>query len=77
MRVSIATDTDGYYIFFPDAIDTRSNGSNVLTIQAETVQTVDELDFHAPSELYMLDMINKLESLADASAEGNVLDGRT
>ena len=72
MRVTLATDNNGYNIYFNNDINATAQHSNILQIQADTVQTIDDLSFHEASVLYMLDMINQLERLANTSADKEI-----
>lgn len=58
-RVMRTASNDGYMIIFNGVINANATGSNILEITAETVQTVDE-SYHTVSEVYMMNMINKL-----------------
>lgn len=71
-RVMRSTGGDGYLIIFNGIINANATHSNILEISAETVQTVDETSYHTPSEIYMLNMINKLERLANTSAKKEI-----
>ena len=75
--VEVSTSNDSYLLRLPAIVGTSAVGHNWIEINKETVQTVDELSFHQPEKLYMMNMINKLERLAKASAEGINTDGKT
>jgi hypothetical protein len=60
VRVKISTAGDGYEIYMNNVIDATAQNTNILEIQASTVQEVDELKSHVVSELYMMNMINRL-----------------
>ena len=77
INVELSTGNDVYMIYLPAPIGTSSVQKNWLEISRERVQTVDELSFHEPDKLYMMKIINKLESLAKTSAEGVNNNGRT
>ena len=75
VTVEVSTGNDAYMLTLPGPVGTSAAGKNWLEISAETVQTVDELTYHQPDKLYMMNMINKLERLAKTSAEGVNEDG--
>lgn len=70
MLVEASTANDSYVLRLPAEVGTTATGLNAIKITVETVQTVDDLDFHEVDKLYMMRMINKLERLAMTSAEG-------
>jgi len=75
--VELSTGNDSYLLRLPAIVGTSAVGKNWIEISAETVQTVDEIGYHQLEKLYMMNMINKLERLAKASAEGINTDGET
>jgi hypothetical protein len=75
--VEIATGGESYLLRLPTEVGTSTTGQNWIEISTETVQTVDDLTFHQPDKLYMMNIINKLERLAKTSAEGVNTNGRT
>jgi len=72
--VELSTSNDSYLLRLPTPVGTSAVGKNWIEISAETVQTVDELTFHQPDKLYMMNIINKLERLAKTSAEEIITD---